>query len=68
MKLRESSLKLLDNAVDKSLDFITENEEYQTFFKGMLKKFGVKSPMELKDEKRKKFFEAVKAGWSKKKG
>ena len=67
MKLTKRSGKLLDEAIDKSLDLIKEETDYQVFFKKMLKKFGVKSPMELKGDKRKQFFAAVKAGWSKNK-
>ena len=67
MKLTKRSGKLLDEAIDKSLDLIKEETDYQIYFKKMLKKFGVKSPMELKGEERKKFFVAVKAGWSKNK-
>jgi len=67
MKLTKRSGKLLDEAIDKSLDLIKEETDYQIYFKKMLKKFGVKSPMELKGEERKKFFTAVKAGWSKNK-
>jgi len=67
MKLKESTLKFLDKAVDKSIDLLREETEYQSFFKSMLNKFNIKSPMQLKGENKKKFFAAVKAGWAKKK-
>ena len=38
-------------------------EAYQKFFSGMLKKFGVKSAGELSAEEKKKFYDAVDAGW-----
>ena len=34
-------------------------EEYEKFFQSALKKFGVKSPAELEDDKKKKFFDYV---------
>jgi len=71
MKLTERQITILSEIVDKALDMVlTESknqEEYQKFFKSMLKKFGVSSPTELKGDKKKKFFAAVKAGWAKKK-
>lgn len=63
MKLTEKQLNLLDEATDKLLDLILIESEYHKFFKGMLKKYGVKSPSQLDSEKRKKFFEDIKKGW-----
>lgn len=63
MKLTEKQLNLLDEATDKLLDLILIESEYHEFFKGMLKKYGVKSPSQLDSEKRKKFFEDIKKGW-----
>lgn len=40
-----------------------DKESYQKFFQKMLKKFGVKSPDELSDEKKKEFYDAVDKGW-----
>jgi ribosomal protein L21E len=40
-----------------------DKEEYQKFFQGMLKKFGVKSPAELSGDKEKEFYDAIDAGW-----
>ena len=38
-------------------------EKYQKFVNTMLKKFGVKSPAELEGDKKKKFYDALDAGW-----
>lgn len=38
-------------------------EEYEKFFKAALKKFGVESPADLDDEKKKEFFNYVDANW-----
>ena len=38
-------------------------EAYQKFFNSLLKKFGVDSPSELDDKKKKEFFNAVDKGW-----
>jgi|TARA_R110000796_G_scaffold17170_1_gene53053 hypothetical protein len=38
-------------------------EEYQKFFNGALKKYGVSSPDELDDEKKKDFFNYVDKNW-----
>ncbi len=40
-----------------------EEGEYQEFFKGVLSKFGVESPDELSDDKKKEFFEYIDANW-----
>ena len=52
----------------KSLKQIREasggKEAYQKFFNSLLKKFGVKSPSELKGDKKKEFFDAIDKGWT----
>lgn len=40
-----------------------DKEEYKKFFDSMLKKFGVSSPAELDNDKKKEFFDAVNRGW-----
>jgi len=45
------------------LEKLNEETEYQKFFKGKLKKYGVKSPSELDKEDRKKFFDEVDKDW-----
>ncbi len=42
---------------------LLEKEGYKEFFNGMLKKYGVKSPGELDDAEKKKFFDEVDSGW-----
>ena len=41
----------------------SEEGDYQEFFKGVLTKFGVESPDELSDDKKKEFFEYIDANW-----
>ena len=40
-----------------------DKEEYQKFFNAALKKYGVSSPDDLDDEKKKEFYDYVDAGW-----
>ena len=44
-------------------DTYSEEGDYQEFFKGVLTKFGVESPDELSDDKKKEFFEYIDANW-----
>jgi len=44
---------------------ISEESEYQTFFKKKLKEYGVSSPAELSDEEKKKFFNQIEKEWTK---
>jgi len=39
------------------------DEEYEKFFRSVLKKFGVDSPADLEDEKKKEFFDYVDKNW-----
>ena len=57
---------MVDSVLDK-VEVVSEDNAYQTFFKGMLQKWGVKSPAGLSDEKKKEFFAQVKSGWAKEK-
>ena len=41
-----------------------DKEDYMKFFAGKLKKYGVKSPAELDDEKKKKFFNEIEKDWT----
>jgi hypothetical protein len=41
-----------------------DKEAYQKFFNGALKKFGVKSPSQLKGDKKKEFFDYVDKNWT----
>jgi hypothetical protein len=40
-----------------------DKEEYQKFFNAALKKYGVSSPDDLKDEKKKDFYNYIDANW-----
>jgi len=60
----------LINAVEKfneSTEVVTEasggKEEYKKFFNSALEKFGVKSPAELDDDKKKEFFNYIDKNW-----
>ena len=41
-----------------------DKEEYQKFFRGALKKFGVSEPDKLPDEKKKEFYDYIDANWA----
>jgi len=43
-------------------------KSYQDYFKAKLSKFGVESPAELDDEKKKEFFNEITKEWEKGKG
>lgn len=47
----------------ESKETIKEETEYQKFFAKKLEKFGVKSPAELSDEDKKKFFSEIENEW-----
>jgi len=40
-------------------------KEYQEYFKSKLEKYGVKSPSELDEEKKKQFFDEIAKEWEK---
>lgn len=40
-----------------------DDKEYEAFFKKTLEKFGVTEPDQLKGEEKKKFYDAIDAGW-----
>jgi hypothetical protein len=53
-----------DEATDILIEVLSGGkEEFEKFFRGMLKKFGVSSPAELKGDKKKEFFDAIDAGF-----
>ena len=41
-----------------------DKEAYQKFFNSALKKFGVKSPAELEDDKKKEFYDYIDKNWT----
>ena len=47
----------------EEVDLFEKSEEYQKFFQSALKKFGIDSPAELSDEKKKEFFDYVDKNW-----
>ena len=63
--LEQSVLGIWQSAVEKTVikEASGDKEAYQKFFNATLKKFGVKSPAELKGEDKKKFYDAIDAGW-----
>lgn len=62
--------------IDMNIDESIVNEandsklqkEYESYFKGKLKEYGVGSPDELSEEEKKKFFDDVNKGWDNGKG
>jgi len=59
----EKEFDALKKDIAESYKFIDESK-YQDYFTGMMKKFGVTAPSELKGEKKKEFFDAVEKGWT----
>ena len=59
---------ILDDAGLKIKESVEEasggKEAYQKFFNGVLKKFGVKSPSQLKGDKKKEFFDYIDKNWT----
>ena len=57
--------KIADTKIQNEETIRTEGskEEYQKFFNAALKKFGAKSPADMDDEKKKKFFDYVDKNW-----
>jgi hypothetical protein len=64
-KLKKAGFKFkVDMREGKKTQEVTgDKEAYQKFFKSMLKKFGVTEPDQLKGADRKKFYDAIDAGW-----
>ena len=52
-------LGLSDDLIEASRKIVETSAEYKKFFDGTLKKFGVTSPAELDDDKKKEFFDYV---------
>lgn len=57
----------VEDAMAESVKRLIKEEDYREFFKGMLKKWNIKSPTELGDDKKKEFFDQVDKGWKAKK-
>ena len=58
--MREVQKKLKEKNVSEEEG---DKDEYMKFFSDTMKKFGVKSPAELSDEDKKKFFNQIDKGW-----
>ena len=52
-------LGLTDSLIEASKKIAEGSAEYKKFFDGVLKKFGVTSPAELDDAKKKEFFDYI---------
>ena len=68
MDLEEAlDIRLDDGLIDFSVESVNEatgdKEAYTKFFNDTLKKYGVKSPAELKGDDEKKFYDEIDAGW-----
>ena len=56
-----------EKEVDSETTFEIEEGDYKAFFNSAMKKFGISSPDELEDEKKKKFFNYVDKNYKAKK-
>jgi len=56
--------KMANNVTRRVLAESEKQKEYQEYFKKKLKKWGVSSPNEIPDDKKKEFFEEVDKGWT----
>ena len=61
--MREVQKKLKEKDSVEVAEEEGDKEDYMKFFAGKLKKYGVKSPAELDDEKKKKFFNEIEKDW-----
>lgn len=44
-------------------EYLKESEDYQAYFQKKLKEYGVESPEDLSDEKKKEFYDVIDKGW-----
>jgi len=63
-KVSDSDLEDILSDYGLYMEATGDKEAYQKFFQSALKKFGVKSPAELKGEKKKEFFDYVDKNWT----
>jgi hypothetical protein len=61
----DKNLYEFKKAMEKAMKRLTMKEEskYQKFFKKKLDKWKIKSPAELTDEEKKKFFSEIETEW-----
>lgn len=57
------STELENKMRNEEIELFEKSEEYQKFFQSALKKFGVDSPAELDDKKKKEFFDYIDKNW-----
>ena len=62
--MKEVQKKLKEKGSEEVAEEEGDKEDYMKFFAGKLKKYGVKSPSELDDEKKKKFFNEIEKDWT----
>jgi len=61
----DESIRFIDALVAEEVIAEGDKEAYQKFFKEKLAKYNVKSPSELSDTDKKKFFDEIKKEWKK---
>ncbi len=61
--MKEVQKKLKEKGSEEVAEEEGDKEDYMKFFAGKLKKYGVKSPAELSDEDKKKFFNEIEKDW-----
>ena len=61
--MKEVQKKLKEKDSEEVAEEEGDKEDYMKFFAGKLKKYGVKSPAELSDEDKKKFFNEIEKDW-----
>ena len=62
--MKEVQKKLKEKGSEEVAEEEGDKEDYMKFFAGKLKKYGVKSPAELSDEDKKKFFNEIEKDWT----
>ena len=63
-KVSDSDLEDILSDYGLTMEATGDKEAYEKFFQSALKKFGVKSPAELKGDKKKEFFDYVDKNWT----
>ena len=63
-KVSDSDLEDILSDYGLTMEATGDKEAYEKFFQSALKKFGVKSPAELKGDKKKEFFNYVDKNWT----
>ncbi|HUU87800.1 MAG TPA: hypothetical protein VMX17_08615 [Candidatus Glassbacteria bacterium] len=60
---KDEGVTPVEEKIAVSISRLIREEDYREFFKKMLKKYNVKNPSELDDEKKKEFFNTVDKEW-----